>query len=61
VYLDRLVTVTILPSTKKGRGFDPDSVSAVAKQPLPTCNGAGPGGVSRGCPYGFVKRRGHVA
>lgn len=35
VYVDRLVTVTILPSTKKGRGFDPDSVSVVAKQQLP--------------------------
>lgn len=35
VYLDRLVTVTILPSAKKGRGFDADSVSVVAKQHLP--------------------------
>jgi hypothetical protein len=35
VYVDRLVTVTILPSAKKGRGFDPDSVSVVAKQQLP--------------------------
>lgn len=35
VYMDRLVTVTILPPTKKGRGFDPDSVSVVAKQQLP--------------------------
>ncbi|MGH3679125.1 MAG: recombinase family protein [Natronosporangium sp.] len=35
VYVDRLVTVTILPSAKKGRGFDPGSVSVVARQPLP--------------------------
>jgi hypothetical protein len=27
--------VTILPSAKKGRGFDPDAVSVVAKQQLP--------------------------
>ena len=32
--IDRLFTVTILPSGKRGRGFYPDSVRIDAKQPL---------------------------
>jgi hypothetical protein len=34
VIVDRLFTVTIMPSRRRGRGFDPTTVRVDAKQPL---------------------------
>ena len=42
VFIDRLCTVTILPSTRRGRGFDPTTLDITPKHTL------GRGGLTAG-------------